>query len=47
MILEWDPAKAASNLAKHGVGFHEAGTVLADPLSTTYPDPAHSFEERR
>ena len=47
MILEWDPAKAASNLAKHGVDFHEAGTVLADPLSTTYPDPAHSFEERR
>ncbi|HKA54596.1 MAG TPA: BrnT family toxin, partial [Candidatus Binatia bacterium] len=31
MILEWDPKKAASNLAKHGVDFHEAGTVLDDP----------------
>lgn len=47
MILEWDLAKAASNLAKHGVDFHEAGTVLADPLSTTFPDPAHSLDEQR
>ena len=37
MILEWDPEKAASNLGKHGVDFHEAGTVLDDPLSTTFP----------
>jgi uncharacterized protein len=47
VILEWDPDKAASNLAKHGVDFHEAGTVLDDPLSTTFPDPAHSVYERR
>lgn len=30
------------HLAKHGVDFHEAGTVLDDPLSTTFPDPEHS-----
>jgi len=47
VILEWDPEKAASNLTKHGVDFHEAGTVLDDPLSTTFPDPAHSIDERR
>lgn len=47
MILEWDPEKAASNLTKHGVAFHEAGTVLDDPLSTTFPDPAHSVDEQR
>ena len=47
MILEWDPEKAASNLTKHGVDFHEAGTVLDDPLSTTFPDPAHSLDEQR
>lgn len=47
MILEWDPEKAASNLAKHGVDFHEAGTVLDDPLSTTFPDPDHSVGEER
>ena len=47
MILEWDPEKAASNLTKHGVDFHEAGTVLDDPLSTTFPDPTHSVDEQR
>ena len=47
MILEWDPEKAAANHAKHGVDFHEAGTVLDDPLSTTFPDPDHSLDEQR
>ncbi len=47
MILEWDPEKAASNLTKHGVDFHEAGTVFDDPLSTTFPDPDHSVDEQR
>jgi uncharacterized DUF497 family protein len=47
VLLEWDPEKAAANLAKHGVDFHEAGTVLADPLSTTFPDPSHSLDEQR
>jgi uncharacterized protein len=47
VILEWDPEKARSNLEKHGVDFHEAGTVFDDPLSTTVPDPAHSVDEQR
>jgi hypothetical protein len=47
VILEWDPEKARSNLEKHGVDFHEAGTVFDDPLSTTVPDPAHSVHEPR
>ena len=47
MFLEWDPRKALANLAKHGVDFHEAGTVLDDPLATTFPDPEHSTEEPR
>jgi uncharacterized DUF497 family protein len=47
VILEWDPEKAASNFTKHGVDFHEAGTVLDDPLSTTFPDPDHSLDEQR
>jgi hypothetical protein len=46
VILEWDPDKAASNLTKHGVDSHEAGTVLDDPLSTTFPDPASVDEWR-
>jgi uncharacterized DUF497 family protein len=43
--FEWDPAKAAANLKRHGVSFHEAASVLADPLSTTFPDEVHSEDE--
>lgn len=42
MVFKWDPLKATANLAKHGVDFHEAATVLNDTLSTTYPDTDHS-----
>jgi hypothetical protein len=45
--FEWDPAKATGNLKKYRVGFHEAATVLEDPLSTTFPDESHSGEEAR
>ncbi|HKP75483.1 MAG TPA: BrnT family toxin [Longimicrobiaceae bacterium] len=44
--VDWDPEKAAANAAKHGVTFDEAATVLADPLSATFPDPDHSCERR-
>ena len=47
MEFEWDPEKAESNLAKHGVSFHEAATVFGDPLAITYFDPDHSDEEDR
>jgi Xaa-Pro aminopeptidase len=43
--FEWDPAKAAENLAKHGVSFAEASTVFRDPLSQTGQDPDHSVAE--
>ncbi|MBI3694368.1 MAG: BrnT family toxin [Acidobacteria bacterium] len=42
MVFKWDPRKAASNLKKHGIDFHEAATVLDDTLSTTFPDTGHS-----
>lgn len=45
--FEWDPAKAASNLRKHGVSFDEAATVFADPLASTIGDRAHSLDEER
>ncbi|MFY7907252.1 MAG: BrnT family toxin [Burkholderiaceae bacterium] len=45
--ITWDAAKAASNLAKHGVSFAQASTVLLDALALTVFDAAHSeFEER-
>jgi uncharacterized protein len=45
--FEWDPAKAAKNLRKHGVSFVEAATVFGETLSVTAPDPDHSFGEDR
>jgi uncharacterized DUF497 family protein len=45
--FDWDPAKAALNVAAHGVAFEEASTVFADPLATTVHDPDHSVEEVR
>ena len=43
----WDPVKAASNVAKHGVTFAQAATVLTDALALTVFDAEHSeFEER-
>ena len=47
MEFEWDPQKAASNLAKHSVAFPEAATVFGDPLAITYSDPDHSEDEDR
>jgi len=45
--FEWDPEKAAANVRRRRVSFSEAATVLEDPLSTTFPDEAHSEGEMR
>jgi uncharacterized DUF497 family protein len=45
--FEWDPEKAAANVRRRRVSFNEAATVLEDPLSTTFPDEAHSEGEMR
>ncbi len=45
--FEWDPAKAAANLEKHGLTFEEAATCFGDPLSFTFADPDHSAAEQR
>ena len=47
MDFEWDDAKAESNERKQGVGFTEAMTVFADPLSITGYDPQHADDEDR
>ena len=47
MKFEWDPAKAAINLRKHGVSFESAVRVFEDELSATFPDPDHSRREFR
>ena len=43
----WNAEKAATNLRKHGVDFHEAATCFGDPLSLTIPNPDHSVTEER
>lgn len=47
MEFEWDLAKAASNLRKHGVGFEQASSVFGDPLAVTFRNPDHSVGELR
>lgn len=45
--FDWDPAKAAANLRKHGVSFEEARTVFEDEEALLIPDPEHSVGEER
>jgi uncharacterized DUF497 family protein len=45
--FEWDNAKAALNLRKHGVSFENAALVFSDPLAYTFRDPDHSVGEAR
>lgn len=42
---EWDRAKAASNLRKHGIHFADAVAVFADESALTLDDP-NPDEER-
>jgi len=45
--FEWNEAKAAANLRKHGVAFELARTVFNDPLLLTTADLEHgNYEER-
>lgn len=44
--IEYDPAKAAANLRKHGVSFAHAEQVPRDPNAVTIEDP-DALGERR
>jgi uncharacterized DUF497 family protein len=44
--FEWDAAKAASNLAKHGVTFDQGIRVFTDPAHLTVADTRHATEVR-
>ena len=45
--FEWDPAKAASNLRKHGIGFELAASVFQDLLMRSILDEDHGESEER
>jgi len=44
--FQFDPAKAAGNLKKHGVSFADAEGVFYDPLAIHQLDPDSDDEER-
>ena len=44
--IEFDPAKAASNLIKHKVSFAHAEQALRDPMAVTIDDPDSKGEQR-
>ena len=46
MGIEFDPAKAAANLKKHGVSFAHAEQALRDPMALTIADPDATDEDR-
>ncbi len=46
MDFEFDPAKAAANLKKHGVSFADAEQALRDPFGVTIDDPDAESERR-
>ena len=46
-LFTWDPNKAESNQAKHGVSFDEALSAFSDPLARIFPDEYHSRNEER
>lgn len=45
--FDWDPKKARTNLAKHGVSFRLATSVFRDALALTIFDEDHSDDEDR
>jgi hypothetical protein len=45
--FDWDPAKAASNVKKHGVSFEEARSVFYDEFAVQFYDENHSSGEER
>ena len=48
MEIDWDPAKAAANIRKHGgISFEESASVFGDPLAYTFHYPDHSVGEAR
>ena len=46
MSIEFDPAKAKTNLRKHGVSFAHAEQALRDPMGFTIEDPDSRGEQR-
>ena len=46
MHVEWNPAKAASNLAKHGISFADVEPAFYDQFALSMPDTTTTNENR-
>ena len=46
VLVEFDPAKAARNLLRHGVSFSDGEAALRDPRALTHEDPDAVGEPR-
>jgi len=46
MDIEWDPAKAGSNLSKHGISFSDVEPAFYDKFALSMPDDFSVAEER-
>ena len=46
MEIEWDPAKAVSNIKKHGIHFSDVEPAFYDMHALSMPDPFSVGEER-
>ena len=47
MEYEWDEAKAAANVAKHGISFTAAARALEDPCKAEVVDDRFDYGEER
>ena len=45
--FEWDRAKAAANIAKHGVSFEQAREAFNDPFAIDFLDDRENYGEDR
>jgi hypothetical protein len=45
--FEWDEAKAAANLATHGVSFEQAAGAFRDPFGLEFQDDRAIYDEDR
>lgn len=45
--FDWDPQKAAANLADHKVGFEQAKGVFGDPFAIEFLDDREDYGEDR
>ena len=45
-MFEWDEQKSRENLSKHGLSFHDAGTVFRGPC-LTFEDERFEYGEQR